>query len=500
MNTFNQKIYSMLAVLVIMTSGCGKDFLKIDPKTDVNADSYFKDENQINQAVSGAYVPMRDLTKSFTWIFLEMRSDNTAFQYNNKDRGSEQREFIDEFLVTAAAEQIGQLWSGAYTGISRCNDILAKIVPVEMDATKKDQYIGEAKFMRAYYYYNLVQLYGGVPLRLEPVNGPEDARSKGRATVAEVYEALESDLKDAAEKLPPKYSSDQAGRATKGAAKTLLAKLYMLKKDYKSAIPVLREVMTLGYDLLPQYADLFKPVNKNNQESIFEVQFLGSVPELASNFMYQFVPFTSGNIITKDPNNRILGGGAGWNIPTEDMLKAYEPGDKRKAISVSEGYTDENNVFVKVPYIRKYVNGFADAGRTDDNFPVLRFADVLLMLAECLNEEGYAANGEAFNLLNRVRHRADLADKKAVTVPDQAAFRLAIEQERQVELAFENHRWFDLVRTGRAVTVMNAHGKREKATKTYLPGNAYEVTDTKLLLPIPQREVNLDKLDQNTGY
>jgi len=249
------------------------------------------------------------------------------------------------------------------------------------------------------------------------------------------------------------------------------------------------------------YANIFTPGNKNNAESIFELQYLGSVPNLSSNFMYQFAPFNSGTNVTQDPGTN-LSFTSGWNTPTKDLIDAYETGDVRKDVSLAEGFQN-GATFVNAPYIKKYNYGFIQPGQTNVNFPIIRYADVLLMIAECLNEQAFVANGEAFNLLNQVRTRAQLPAKTsgnatpALNVTSQAAFRDAIFQERKVELAFENHRWYDLVRSGNAVTVMNAHGVREKALSPSNPAASYQVTTNKLLLPIPQREVTLDNLPQN---
>jgi hypothetical protein len=425
-----------------------------------------------------------------------MRSDNTWFQYNNADRGREQWEFVDEFLVPATAECISNFWKNSYIGISRSNDVLDNISNVTgwTDAAR-DQYKGEAEFLRAFHYFNLVRQFGGVPLRLTSTQSPDAALSKGRATVDEVYTAIIADLKDAADKLPASYAGSNVGRATKGAASTLLAKVYMTQKNYPDALTELRKVQGLGYSLLPNYADVFDPNKKNGAESIFEIQYLGSQAGLYSTFMYIFAPYTSGSYVTGDIKTSIRGSGSGWNIPTQDMIDSYEAGDKRKDISMGAGYKDADSNFVAIPYVKKYNHGFTDVGRTNDNFPVLRYADVMLMIAECLNEQAFAAGGEAFTLLNDVRARAGLGPKTGVGSQD--AFRDAIFQERKVELAFEDHRWYDLVRSGKAVEVMNAHGVKQKAVSTLIPANGYQLTPNKLLLPIPQTDVNLDNLTQN---
>lgn len=491
------KRYILIPILAgLLAGGCKKSFLDLNPETVINGSAFYKTETQLKQAVNGAYSVLQPLADESYWIFGEMRADNTWFQYNTSDRGREQWEFVDEFLVPATAECISNFWENSYVGISRSNDVLDNISNVtDMTDAARNQYTGEAEFLRAFHYFNLVRQFGGVPLRLTSVQSPETALSKGRATVDEVYAAIINDLKDAAEKLPASYPGTDVGRATRGAANTLLAKVYLTQKDYPAALAELRKVQ--GYSLLPNYADVFDPNKKNGAESIFEIQYLGSQTDLFSTFMYTFAPYTSGSSVTGDSKTSINGSGSGWNIPTPDLINAYEANDKRKAISMADGYNDANGNFVAIPYVKKYNHGFTDVGRTNDNFPVLRYADVLLMIAECLNEQAYTAGGEAFDALNEVRVRAGLPPKTAADLATQDAFRDAVFQERRVELAFENHRWYDLVRSGKAVEVMTAHGIQQKALSTLIPANGYQVNTNKLLLPIPQTDVNLDNLTQN---
>lgn len=489
-----------VAVLSLTTAGCKKDFLDQTPEATIAGQNFFRTETDLRQAVNGAYSSLIGMGLTSYWLFGEMRSDNTTYQYNPTDRGKEQREFIDEFLITATSPPVQQYWQESYTAISRCNDVLDHADKITMTGSARDQYTGEVKFLRAFHYFNLVRQFGGVPLRLSSVQSPAESTSKGRATESEVYSQIISDLTDAAVKLPVKYTGPDIGRATQGAASALLGKVYLTQKKYADALASLQKVS--GYLLLPDYASVFDPANKNNAESIFEIQYLGTKPELASNFLYQFAPYTSGSIVTGDAGTQ-LASNSGWNIPTQDMMEAYEPGDTRKAASLATGYTVADGTAVNIPYVKKYNHGFVDRGRTNDDFPLIRYADVLLMRAECLNEQGFTANGEAFMWLNRVRQRAGLPEKTAgnanpaLSVPDQAAFRNAVMQERRVELAFENQRWYDLVRSGSAVEIMNAHGKRQIQQFSNVPAGSYMVTANKLLLPLPQREVNLDHLTQN---
>jgi hypothetical protein len=253
--------------------------------------------------------------------------------------------------------------------------------------------------------------------------------------------------------------------------------------------------MMLGYSLLPDYAAVFDPANKNSVESIFEVQYLQGTQGVQSNFAYQFAPGVTDtkNITGQTGNNQSIGG---WNIPTNNLLAAYEPGDLRRAATIADTYTDPSGAVVNQPFVKKYLHPHAQFNNTDDNWPVYRYADALLLLAECLNQEG--KTGEALPLLNQVRVRAGLA---ATTATSQADVAAAVAKERRIELAFENHRWLDLVRTEQAIPVLTAFGAEQKRLYSYLNANTYNVTTNQLLFPIPQNELLINKqLTQNPGY
>ena len=503
MKTQSKYLSIALLVIAVSVSGCKKDFLNQAPESSLTDVNFWKTESDLKQGVNGAYSSLRGLGTFSFWLFGEMRSDNTTFQYNAPQRGQENREQVDQFLANSANTLIQDFWRDTYTSIFRCNDVIGHIDGITMSAAAKTQAIGEVKFLRAFHYFNLVRQFGGVPLRLEATKSPTDAPSQGRATVEAVYTQIIADLIDAANSLPDatSYAAADKGRASKGSANALLGEVYMTQKKFPEALIALRKV--IGYNLMPTYASIFLTTNKNNVESVFEIQYYSTAgTNLSSNFMYQFAPFNSGTAVTQDPGTN-LSFGSGWNTPTTDLISAYETNDLRKNVSLAEGFTGTAG-FVAVPYIKKYNQGFVQPGQTNVNFPIIRYADVMLEIAECLNEQNFAANGEAFNLLNQIRTRAGLSPKTtgnanpALNIADQAAMRNAIMQERKVELAFENHRWYDLVRTGTAVDVMNAHGKREIAKNPpQFPANAYNVTANKLLLPIPQREVILDNLVQN---
>lgn len=493
MKKYCYQILTLVMIASLVIPSCKKSFLDVGPEATINGSKFFSTQAEILQALNGAYSTLRILGVNSYWVFGEMRSDNTAnFQTNT---GGEQRELIDQFLTIATNDNVRNFWQQSYIGISRCNDVLDHIEAVSMSDAIKKQYTGETKFLRAFYYFQLVRQFGGVPLRITSIQSASNSLSGGRATKEKIYELMLTDLEAAVTNLPSSYTGKDLGRATRGAARILRAEVLMTQKKFTEALVDLQQMKTLGYNLLSGYKAIFDPKNKNNAESIFEIQYLGSQASLASNFMYTFAPTASGSNVTGDPGTALTLN-AGWNTPTADLISAYEPGDLRKEASMSMGYMN-NGVFVNAPHVIKYNHGFVNRGNTDDNFPVYRYADALLLIAECLNETG-GVNTESYDILDRLRTRAGILPLNRGAVTTQALLREAIEKERRVELAFENHRWYDLVRTGRAVDVMNAHGVQEKVLKpNIVRPSAFNVTQNKLLLPIPQQEVSVDNLEQN---
>src|SRR5690606_8952222 len=237
-----------------------------------------------------------------------------------------------------------------------------------------------------------------------PLNSPTEPDHDPRRPAESVSQLVISDLEYAASALPPSYRDADKGRATKGAALSLLGKVYLTRKEYDKAIEQLRPVLSLGYTLLPDYADVFEPANKNHAESVFDVQFQGD-NQLGehSGFIYTFAPRQSNGAVIDFPGQN----GGGWNIPTLEIISSYEDGDKRKDVSLKEGYTNLEGQWVAIPFINKYNHPHSIRNVTNDNWPVLRYADVLLMLAEAINElEG--PSSEAYEHLNAVRERAGL--------------------------------------------------------------------------------------------
>lgn len=504
--------------LFLGLASCKKDFVTRYPEGQVNEGNFYKTTSDFQEALVGAYAPLRDAA-NVSFYLEEMRSDNTHYDYNSKDRGGSQSEQLADFLDNSANPTILAVWQADFSGIQRADivlDKLAESVPSDMVDSVKNQIIGEAKALRAHYYFELVRLFGPVPLYLHQVTDAKNA-IVNRSPVDSVYTQIIADLNDAISKLSPPTSFPQSGRATKGMASIELGYVYMTLHQYDKATPLLQSVTQMGYSLLPKYGDVFDPGNKNNQESIFEVQYKTGTDNQQSQFLYDFIPVTphTQNILGVDYNNTA----GGWNIPTDDLLNSYENGDTRldASIGVVQGSLDNNADFQPDKVISILSPDTLENGKlykrfvkkqfhlplktpliynTDDNWPVYRYSDALLLLAESLNEQGQGASALPF--VNQVRARAGLA---ALSVTDQTQLRAAIAHERRIELAFENKRWFDLVRTGQAISVMSTYGVKMKQQFSYLLPQSYNVTENKLIYAVPSREVQVNPgLGQNPGY
>ncbi|MFD2572710.1 RagB/SusD family nutrient uptake outer membrane protein [Spirosoma soli] len=491
-----KRTYIIAWLLGIALSSCQKDFLTVIPQTNLSSEIFFTKEADFQQAVNGAYVPLRQIYNERAWVLEEMHSDNTYYARNTLYGAVDATENVADFAVptangVTANDNVLQQYRLDYQIVARANQVLASIDKVDFAAESKNNLKGQALFLRALAYFDLVRLFGKVPLHLVPVTGRQDA-ALPLATTEEIYAQIEKDAKDASTLLLNK-AKQEAGRATSGAAKTLLANLYITQKKWAQAETLMKDVVTNdGYILMKDYNDAFSftTTNKNNQESVFEIQYMEGSAGYNGNQIYRFIPspITAAEIrpITGTSNAQPTSQESN-NIPTPDLIAAYEPGDKRKGISIDTVTLSqslrENKTY---PYIKKYARTHALHNNTGQNWPVYRYAEVLLFLAEALNEQG--KTGEAATYLNQVRERAGLAATKATA---QADMREAIFKERRVELAFENKRWFDLTRTGRVKEIIGAYGARVKADPAAYyfpkgavpPPNAFTILDDYYGLP-----------------
>jgi hypothetical protein len=458
-----------------MLSSCSKDFLDVVPTDRIPKQEFFKNEADMTAAIYGVYSAHKSLytgSELAVYNLEETRSDNT-----NQDFGRQsEHKAVDNFTVQDGNTSITGMWALAYNCINLCNAVVDRAPGATMDATKKAQIVGEAQFIRAQVYFLLLQDYGEVPLRIHETVSLSGDNNLARAGADSVYLQIISDLQSAAANLPANYTGSDIGRATSFAANTLLGKVELQKGDAAAAVIALRKVVFTGspYSLLTNYADLWTPGTKNSPESIFEIQFLP--PLNGCPFWNFFAP----------PSLNVPGGTNGStspNTPTQDLINAYEPGDTRLAASIAY---DPNNQ----PYIKKFKDpGVAVGNDANTDFPILRYADAKLLLAEALGE-----TQEAYDQINDVRHRANLGPISSATP---GTFIEKLMHERQVELAFECHRWHDLLRMGQesAIAIMNANLAHE------FPAGNISIDAHNLVAPIPNTELQTNTLaTQNPGY
>ncbi|SEJ03024.1 Starch-binding associating with outer membrane [Dyadobacter koreensis] len=502
-----KNIVLFLIILTSALSACQDSFLELTDPTKIPTDKLFTSASNVTAAVNGVYSQLAPVYNNSYFVFGEMASDNAY-----EPVSANARYFFTIFGVEENNPNLQTMWTDSYRCISRANTVLEKAGQVAMDTTLKNRYLGEMKFIRALNYFNLVRIWGAVPLVTQNLSDDyQQAYEFGRTPVVEVYAQIEKDLTEAAQVLPISYPAADLGRATRTAAKGLLGKVYITQQKYQLAAETFGELIegapTAGnlakvHGLVStSFEDVFSTSNEMNKEILFAVRYISGGLSLGSGFASNFLPTYSGTDIIK-------AGLSGGPVVRQDLVNAFPEGDRRKAVSVGY-YTKGNSASTSDYYTRKYiVNGAPFARNDGDNdWILLRYADVLLLYAEALNETGKST--EALRYVNMVRARAGLT---ALTGQNQSILRLTIENERRLELSYEGHRWFDLVRTGRLLTVMNAFYQKYKAIPSTAQnpnnglfvnsgGSQVQVQPFQVLFPLPlaERQYN-PKLTQNEGY
>ncbi len=480
MRYFLSKICTLfVALYVLLSIGCGKKFVDLVPQHVIDVGSYYKTESDIRAVLTGTYGSLRDIYNSY-WVYTELPSDNAqVFTENEGGYG----EF--DWLTYRATGGVSGPWNQAYRTIASANIILDHIGGISMPDALRQQYIGEAKFIRALMYFNLVKFYGAVPLVLKEIKTEAEAYSYKRSAAGDVYQQIEIDLKEAQGLLPVKFTGGNTGRITSGAAMALLGKAYLQQSRWTDAEDILKQVIPL-YVFEPALSKLFGPGNDKNSEVIFSVQYLSGGQGLGNSFAHSFAPSKSGTSIVS------LGAGSN-NTGTQDLYDAFEAGDLRKA-SYMGVFKDGTNP--KIYYwAKKFVYNVPVLNDGDNDWPVLRYSDVLLMYAEALNQNDKTE--EALSYINKTRVRAGLSP---LTGLSKEATQLAVEKERRLELCFEGHRWHDLIRWGKEVSTMQAFKTKYQSIDTRLSNMS--ITPDRKLYPVPYREINLNPLllPQNPGY
>lgn len=489
---------NVVLILTLLLSGC--DFLNRSPYDSVDTSQGFQTLADAEAAINAAYQPLQwaKLYNMRIWT-LDIIAGNSEVGAGG---GTDGEETVDLANFIADADNFAalDLWRGPSPGILRCNFVLQKVPAMNIDETIKGRILGEAHFLRAHYYFLLVRLFGGVPLQTEPADSNSDLLLP-RASAEEVYELIVEDLDQAITLLPKRsaYTLEHIGRATKEAAMAELARVYLTHyqdyEHYQLVVDLCEEIRKMGYQLEANYADLWNPSKQNGVESIFEVQYYGKTNydfwsnENQSSWLSTF---------TGPRNSGMAAGCYGWNQPTAEFVSQYETGDVRKEKTIFytgcptfDGMTYSSAYSTTGYNVRKFLltkTQSPDYNTSNQNWVVTRYADVLLMKAEALNEMGQTTLAEA--PLYEVRCRAGLTNRSTIEGLSQMQMREKIIHERRMELAFEGHRWFDMIRykDNYALNFLHSIGKTAATSKH-------------LLLPIPtqEREAN-PKLTQNPGW
>jgi hypothetical protein len=484
-NFKNIRIACLLTVVAFVFPSC-KDFLEESPKDRIATSNFYTTEQSAISAVNAIYAHLNSQSfdtfggvyHSSFWVAIGLASDEML----NNQAGQTALDQLSTFTHGPDNGTVYDVWKQHYKAITLANVAIERIPPIVMDETLKARLLNEAKFLRALLYFDLVRMFGKIPLVLKEV----ESITPAAAEVADIYAQIIKDLTDA-ENLPTEQA-DGRGRATKGAAKALLAKVYLTQKDYGNVIIKTQEVMDLGvYGLWDNYADIYKIENRGLKEAIFSVGFGDAGGSITFWEVSQFhVRLLPAALVNAGITTNTLG----WQVPTPALAAAFESGDERAPVTVFNSFNETvagtpYNVTFDKYYFRKYWDvttpGEFQAKESNQDFPLLRYSDVLLMRAEALNESGQTP--AAYPFINEVRDRANLGPLSGLT-PQQ--FTDAVLKERRLEFAAEGQRWFDLARTGKLETLVPlAKPGVTPAARNYL-------------FPVPQRERDLNtNLPQN---
>ena len=488
--------YPLLQIIVPFISflciQCGDDFVNITPEYSIDSENYFNVKEDYEQAVVAAYDLLQ--TTYLNNMLGEIASDNTLCGGESATDvpGFQQ---IDDMIHTPVNDNIQDLWNWMFAGVQRAAYVIEFKDRIEFSG--KDILVAEAYFLRSYYNFELVKWFGPIPIKAGGRFEVGDEQLLSRSPVSEVYGLIESDLLNAITHLP--LTSSQSGRVTSGAAKSLLGKSYIYQGKYEDASLILEEVINSGqYTLVENYNEIFEQIGENGPESVFEVQY--SDAEGASFDCFQC---SEGNIAVgfngiREYSGPVFDSGFSFNIPTREVVDAFETGDLRKDVAIldieqwaasrgaSYGKGFEHTGYFNRKYIpRKGDSNIGDQNLTNpNNYRAIRYADVLLLAAEANAKKSSPDESKARTYLNLVRQRAFGNTSHAVNATG-SALKDAIFHERRVELVGEGHRFFDLVRTGRASQEIDG----------FTP-NKHE------LFPVPFEEIQFSNgnWEQNNGY
>ena len=473
----NIKISIIGCFLALFIASCDADFLDKTPPDAIPAEGFFDSTDRAEQAVNAAYATLQttDLYSNTLCKLYDPPSGDVILS-NTSGYG------FNNFTFSTADPDMMSVYKRLYEGVFRSNVVISEVPEMDIDQDLGDRYIGEAKFLRALYYWHLTTLWGDVPLFTVPFNVPSDALV-AKSPKEDIYEIMIQDLKDAEISLPLSYDAKDVGRATKGAAQSLLGKVYLYDRNYVEAEKYFRKVIESGmYQLVADFGDVVNINAENNSESIFEIQFV----EIGASDV---------GTLRVAYNNPQVNGGTGNNLPTQNIVDEFESNDPRLHLSIfidgdvfapdlttpNQNLDTYQSVWSGTGYnLKKGLFPVMYVNNRGTNFPVIRYADVLLMFAEAANELGKL--GESRDAVNKVRERVNMPLYTSSDIPSKEAMFKAIVHERRVELAFEFHRFNDLRRWGLAQQELSYIGYSEERNRYF---------------PLPQEEIDLnDKLIQ----
>lgn len=477
-----KKMKHILSIALLFTLSACQGILEKDPLGTLDAGSFFQTADDALQAVNAAYQPLLfcSANNNFYWAFGELCSDEAITGGDGSRPGLTE---LDAFSYTPRTEEFNNFWALNYQGITQCNTVLDKVPNIVMDAALKNRILGEAYFLRAYYYFLLTQVFGDVVLYTQIT--PPDELKVAKTPRSEVYRQIVADCDEAATRLPAAYTGTDVGRATRGAALALAAKTSLYDKNWEKTAEYTGKVKALNlYALMPDYRDNFRETTQNNAESVWEIQHTN-------------LELGVGNSLNQWWTSKKLPNGYGFAEVTQEYYDSFTPDDPRRDFTIASNNQDYFGVTYKNSFSstrhspRKYLQPDSEVTQKADggiNYTAIRYAEVLLWEAEALAELGRLNDAQAALEQVRARARAQATDPATalppVTTTDKTALIDAVRRERQWELGFECHRFFDLVRWGIARDSMPEFqvGKHE-------------------VFPIPQAEIDLNpQLRQNDGY
>ncbi|MFV8271228.1 RagB/SusD family nutrient uptake outer membrane protein [Flavobacterium sp. GT2N3] len=487
------------ALIAITLISCSSE-LDQTPISELGSNNFYSNTGEFESAVNGIYSSLRFYPDNQFYLS-EVRSDN---MYAVTDSGVRDYEPVNNFQPTLTTNSyVNTVWNTNYAGILRANTVLEKLSETAVpDVTVRTRMEGEARFLRAFFYFDLVRLYGKVPL-MDKVYTPTETLNIGRSSVSVVYDFILNDLESAIASLPTTYAVSQKGKATSWAAKALLAEVYLTRSgptygiegpgmntgEYALALSLMNDIITNGpFGLVSNYASIFAYNNENNMEMIFDIQYSSGGTGVGGS--YPSISVTEGYLRAKKvgfPN-----GEDRKNVST-NLLNTYTNADIRDDFSILLKYTDENNNVISAPSFVKYLNlSYAGQDRFDWslNYPVIRYTDILMMKAEAILMGGVGSQQDVDNAVNLVRKRAGLADISGVNIDK-------LLEEKRLEFAGESKRWYDLVRTGKVIDVMNAWIPGEDIVKRM---NTMQANYVIYPVPANQMTVKTGLYEQNPGY